>query len=154
MRAGHMLSASRIYYFMITISFMALVLINTSCSSKLLPTPPEAQLGDVILKVTVKSEDKKNFRQGSKVIVTLADISENNDNPVSIAGDIIPMTQPDNEVRISFPADSHKVKECSKKKQCGFIVQVVHGNTIEFSHKRPVPYNSKHNKIITIKVKG
>ena len=108
----------------------------------MLPQAPSVRTGDTTLTVTITTGGRDQLPQGSAIVITLADISKGLDNPPSIAGDTVHMSQPDQKVRISLPVDRSQINVCRRPNFCGLYVRVVKDGRVLFGNRSPVPYRA------------
>jgi len=119
---------------------MVAILMVSGCSQPELVLPPLTQKGDASLTVTVQLSGKGQFPTGSQMIITLADISRQGADSLALAGDVVTLSQPDRDVRISIPIDSNKITVCRSKNVCGVSVKVVRGTSILYQSNKFAPY--------------
>lgn len=139
-------------YVAVCVSCFTLLLIYGCGSPTLLPPPPQAEVGDASVTVTVKAKGRRDFPQGAQVVVSLVDMSlenrgEDNNTSFALAGDSLSLSQPDQGVRITFPADKHKIAPCVKRRTCAFLVQVVQNGRVLFANTAPVFYTSGQKRV-------
>lgn len=108
----------------------------------LLPEAPGARDGDATLTVIVTTSGRDQLPRGSSVVITLADISNGLGDPLPIAGDTVQISQADQDVHISLPADRVQINKCREPDQCGVYVRVVDNGRVVLGNGSPVPYRA------------
>lgn len=132
--------------------FLSVMLTLVGCATPgLLPSPPEARLGNANIALNVRSKNAQEFPKGANIRVSLINMAQGSlANPVTVAGDDINLTQADRGVRISFPADRDKLQPCRQKDVCAFLVQVVRNQRVLFHNMQPVFYRAGQKRVIVI----
>ncbi len=127
-----------------------------ACASNqlaLLPEAPGARAGDATLTVIVTASGQDQLPRGSLIVVTLADTSKGVVDPLPIAGDAVRISQADQSVRISLPADRAQLDKCRGPNMCGLYVRVVENGRVVLGNESPVPYRAGQ-KVFKVAVAG
>ena len=106
----------------------------------MLQPAPTVSTGDATISLTVSTRGRSLFPEGSEIVITLADISGGLQYPRPLIGDTIRLSQPDQDVRISLPADRAKIIACRKPNVCGLYVRVVKDGRVLLGNRSPVAY--------------
>ncbi len=110
------------------------------CTQPDLNLPPVSQTGDVTLTATVNLKGKGQFPTGSQVILSLNRISNTTGSVPALAGDVLHLSQPDRNIRVTIPLDRSKIAICKTKKTCAITVRVIQNGKLLYKNKRPTPY--------------
>ena len=116
----------------------------------MLQSAPRVSTGDATISVIVSTRGQTLFPEGSEIVITLADISGGLQNPRPLVGDTIRLSQPDQGVRISLPADRANLIACRKPNVCGLYVRVVKNGRVLLGNRSPVPYVMGQKNITVI----
>ncbi len=135
------------------ISAFVTVLALNGCTQPEVALPPLSQKGDTSLTVTVRLSGNGQFPAGSRMIITLADVSGQGPDSKALAGDVVTLSQPDRNVRITIPVDGNKITVCRAKKVCGVSVKVVRGAKIIYQSHKYAPYVTGQSSV-TVAVRG
>lgn len=109
--------------------------------------PPGAKLGDAFLSLTIESQDKSHLPQGADIVISIENPAALEETDKVIIGDVIKLTQPDTAVKINFPIDKHRLKDCGSAKPCQIQIKVVKNGTVRYTAVKPHPYKAGQNKI-------
>ena len=126
---------------LVRLQILAFTAFCFGCTQPDLNLPPVSQTGDVTLTATVGLKGKGQFPTGSQVILSLNRISSSADPATALAGDVLHLSQPDRNIRVTIPLDKSKIAVCKSKKTCAITVRVIQNGKLLYKNKRPTPYH-------------
>lgn len=128
------------------LAVMCLVTIG-GCTQTDITLPPVSQTGDITLTASVGIKGIGQFPTGSQVVLSLNNVSDGLYKSMPLAGDVLKLSQPDRNIRVTIPLDRNKIEICKKKNVCGITVRVLQNGKLLYQNKESAPYHLGRDSI-------